>query len=76
MFPDVKLKSIQFKTGYEEMGLASVKVNLTNEYTSEVFEQPGEEIYSNETIEFDPNRHVAAVTAREFFYLYYDDDYV
>ena len=45
--------------------MASVKVNLTNEYSSEVFESPNVNVYitSTETLVFDPNLHVAAVNA-------------
>ena len=62
MFPDVKLKSIEFKDFWDTK-LASVKVNLSNEYSSEVYEQQGGSYGSTETIEYDPNLRVTAVKA-------------
>ena len=60
MSPDVKLQSIEFEAEFS-IYLSSVKVNLSNEYSSEVYECPGYSLNSTETIEFDPNLRVTAV---------------
>ena len=62
---DVALKSITFKKlrGYAD--IASVQCSLTNGQDSAVFEQPGGDYDSKETIKFDKRRPIRAVSAAE-----------
>ena len=64
MSPDVKLSSIEFKAAYST--LSSVKVNLSNEQSSEVFESASHSDYDNyQKIDFDSNTSIRAVEAKE-----------
>ena len=56
---DVRLQSLDFKTNGG--GIASVKVNLSNGTSSQVFEKNGIKLINPQTINFDLNRPIKGV---------------
>ena len=59
---DVRLQSLEFKCdGLDEDVIASVKVNLSHGFESEVFKVAGDKFRNDQKIEFDGNRPVKRV---------------
>ena len=58
---DVKLKSLEFKRLSDWYRIGSVRVNLTHDYSSEVFQKKGESFAGEEKIDFDVNRPIKRV---------------
>ena len=67
MIPNVSLKSIEFKKYHDEgAAMSSVRVNLSNGYSSPVFENVYWTEHSNhETITFDPSTPIREVAAHD-----------
>ena len=64
MDPDGSLKSIEFKTSCDDCsGVSSVRVSLSNGFSSPVFEKSDHTHYNHETFNFDPNTPIRAVEA-------------
>ena len=60
----MRLVSYDFKTAKGFYPIASVKVNLSNEESSSIFEKEGVQFDHAKTIPFDPNRPIRSIVGQ------------